>query len=269
MKSKKGIALLFLVELLLLAGFIILLFTASTKIIKNESKYYVFDSLNLALFLERIPSIDNNFMYEFKFHNPVSINITSNEVQIDKSESTKLKYFEKYQNPSEFKFNFHSKNVSKLYFYKIGNSVYIETENKTAHYSNYMNSFGYNKTIKSPSKIYYISKLQNTYNEYFDEITKEDLCTSNDLVLILYQNSNENSILYNSNSVVYAKNLYSQITESFAKKENLFNSLFAYNSFEELNNICPNLNLENAPFIILKTKSTDELNIISSIGGKT
>jgi hypothetical protein len=64
--SKKGIALMFLFELLMIIGFISLVFAGATKIITHEGKFREFDIYNVGLFVERIPAIEDNFYYRIE-----------------------------------------------------------------------------------------------------------------------------------------------------------------------------------------------------------
>lgn len=128
LKSKRGVALVFLMELLLLVGFIALLFAGASNVISNEGKYRALDTKNVALFLERIPSIDGNFYYEFDLYNNSKILIAENDVFLSDVQDLQYKHNEKYYVPKAFQLNKDFSDVKTLHFYKIGNEVFIESE---------------------------------------------------------------------------------------------------------------------------------------------
>lgn len=128
--NKRGIAFVFLMELILLVGFVTLLFVASSNITTNTAKFSELDVINLALLLERFPSIDGNARYIFTFINEnTSVKITQNEVLLARSEDNSYRFTASYQNPISFRLDgVELRNVSQLVFYKIGNTLHVSEE---------------------------------------------------------------------------------------------------------------------------------------------
>ena len=118
----------FLMELLIIVLVIVLLSTFVFRQLTDEAKYHELDSHNLALFLERIPSIDENFKYNFQFSNNVSVEFVRDAIAVDNPFTVKKIFIQEYQNPKDYTWEMIFDNVSELYFYKIGNKVHIVEE---------------------------------------------------------------------------------------------------------------------------------------------
>lgn len=228
-RAKKSSSLMFFIELVLLIGVIGVMFFGASKVVSNEGKYLTLDAMNLALFLERIPSIDNNFVYYFKFKTPqysnvsyLDIQITDKNVFLDFNGRKSLRYKGEYQNPKTFQFASEDtpiefKKIKGFYVYKIGEEVFFE-EKIEQKYESLLKKTTYDKT-KINNNALFFEKNKNIQKSYdYSEICDDTLYSNNEQIWILKTISNTNpdkelKIYYNLLTKDIAKKYYNDIVE--------------------------------------------------------
>jgi len=265
MHKIKGQAIFFLVEMLLLASVVLLMMYGASKLVSLESKYLDFDAYNLALFLERVPSIEGNFRYQFNFNTNVSVDFYPDRIALDNALETekdyKKRFVKEYSNPVSFRLNkIKIKKAEKLFFYKIGNSLLVrdkidplleyklniknteveEYKSSPIKKTNTLNLLSPNELIPEENKVYYSS--------------------------IVNHNLNSLIIKYNMKGKLFAYDIYNRlIGTEFSKNVDKI-SLVPIQDYSELcdDNVvdfdnCEKsiLKLDNVPFIIFDANTKD------------
>lgn len=212
-KSKRGSVFIFLMELLLLAAFIGFMFAATTKIVTNEGKYRAFNVENLGLFMERIPSVDNNFYYEFKFVNKngsmkVKVKFDKDVIYLDKPGTKEPRYFYEYQVPEKFQIAEEFDEVDTLYFYKYGDEFKVLKE-KDDDLLYYMDLIP-NLPMLNPS-------YENLGTNYLSSLCNADVSK----IFVILQKGDSNTIYFSPETSNFVFNRYNEVVEYFAKKQEL------------------------------------------------
>lgn len=227
--NKKGVAFIFLIELIVLASFVSLMFVGASKIISNEGKYRAFNTENLGLFIERIPSIDNNFYYEFKFVKGngtmnLSVVFTDDKIMLDSPGAIDKKYLYEYQVPRKFRLNANFESVNTLYFYKYGDTLEV-LDYKDDSKLDLMSKFSSinNSILRSKG-------LTGNYLDYLCGVLADD-----EINYVIKSNVDADSIVFSKGAADYVERKYNSLTESFSgASDNLNVKLILEDNFNEV-----------------------------------
>ncbi len=276
-------------ELVLLALIIITFTGYAYKVTVSDAKMIGFDTYNLALFMERTPSIEGNFKYVFQFNKSVDIDFQKDTIQLDKSPSlTDKKYAARYANPKNFQIEAKFQNVSKLYFYKIGTQLYASDKPKEDLESrltdkeitnNDGNAVNTNTDNFKQTKIFFYTNSTNNlqYKSAMNFLLKNKNINTESQITKALENmssliwiqidSKENSfeIEYNDKAKTYGDIYYNQIKATSTKnKLGEVNSIPITNydeiisALQSVQIIVTKEQLEKNPIIITKTNKFGE-----------
>jgi len=264
-KNKRGDALIFFMELLLLLGFVFLIFFGATKIINHDGKYLSYDATNLALFLERIPSINSNFVYRYTFITPehsnniklLDIEIRNDRVLLDVAGLGSKTYFHEYKNPENFQIDVKLDSVSEIYVYKINNKIEIKKsldEKLIAEMQILVV-----EDVEFPDMFYFSSPLKTNFPDNIHPKIYTDLCTTKYSDKFLHimkldsQQKEDSIIYYTKDAKEIALNLYNDFV--------MTNTVSIYPINENSNIISTFECLENSmdnKIVIISYKSSEE-----------
>jgi hypothetical protein len=231
--NKKAQAMTFLIELLLLIGFIYLVFTASSTLLSNEGKFRALDVKNTQLFIERIPSIEGNFEYELVFGGEYDVKIEDSKVSLDTVGREEHRYFEPLNTPYAFEYSF--ENVSSLFIYKSGDQVLVTKKKKK----------DLTLLLRKPSRLFDVSEIEiiETSGANFiptDGITEWDFIQSaTNLPVVIFLESSkiypQDSVLYTQPSKAFATNVFNSVIHDISVSANKVPIAFIpTNSYDEI-----------------------------------
>ena len=116
-----------LVELILLAGIVIIVTTGSYRLISGDGHIYTYEISNLPLLLERIHTIDGNLVYRYEFQQQTSIEIYDGIIALDRPGRS----FKQFQTRTLMNLsNFAVSNTSHIYILKEGDTIRLTLDPK-------------------------------------------------------------------------------------------------------------------------------------------
>lgn len=114
--------LIFLMELMLLAGIVIMVTSIGYRQVSSDGHIYTFEITNLPLLLERATIIEGNFEYIYTFQQPTSLEIKDGSILLDRPRRENKRFYQETNlDLPAVKYD----NVTEIYIFKEGETLHI------------------------------------------------------------------------------------------------------------------------------------------------